>query len=70
MLVIYARTATTVDELATVLDWVADHGAELGADPERLVAAGAGPGAELAAALARHARERGWPPVVHEVLVR
>ena len=70
LLVVNAYEATTVDALATVLEWVADHGVELGADPTRLIVAGAGTGADLAAAVARHARELGWPPIVHEVLVR
>lgn len=46
-------------------EWAADHARELGADPDRLLLAGAGGGAELAAAVAAHARERGWPPLVH-----
>jgi acetyl esterase len=46
-------------------EWAADHARELGAEPGRLLLAGAGPGGELAAAVAAHARERGWPPLVH-----
>jgi acetyl esterase/lipase len=46
-------------------EWAADHARELGADPDRLLLAGEGAGAELAAAVASHARERGWPPLVH-----
>jgi acetyl esterase len=46
-------------------DWAADHAGELGADPDRLLLAGEGDGAELAAAVASHARDRGWPPLVH-----
>jgi acetyl esterase len=46
-------------------EWAADHAGELGADPDRLYLAGAGRGAELAAAVAAHAREQGWPPLVH-----
>jgi acetyl esterase len=49
-------------------DWAADHARELGADPDRLLLAGEGVGAELAAAVASHARERGWPPLVHLVI--
>jgi len=45
--------------------WAADHAGELGADPGRLLLAGEGTGAELAAAVASHARTRGWPPLVH-----
>ncbi|WP_219459864.1 alpha/beta hydrolase fold domain-containing protein [Nonomuraea rhizosphaerae] len=46
-------------------EWAADHARELGADPDRLLLAGEGAGAELAAAVASHARERGWPPLAH-----
>jgi acetyl esterase len=70
MLVVCARTATTPDSAATVLEWVADHGEELGGDPTRLLVAGAGPGADLAAALAARASERGWPPIEGQVLLR
>ncbi|HXD59163.1 MAG TPA: alpha/beta hydrolase [Thermoleophilaceae bacterium] len=70
MLVICARSATTLERAATVLEWVADHGEELGGDPQRLLVAGAGPGAELAAALVVHARENGWPPIDGQVLLR
>jgi acetyl esterase len=46
-------------------EWAADHARELGADPRRLLLVGDGSGIELAAAVTAHARERGWPPVVH-----
>jgi hypothetical protein len=51
------------------LEWAADHAAELGADPGRLIVAGAGRGAALAARLVRHARDNGWPPVAHRLLI-
>jgi acetyl esterase/lipase len=46
-----------------VLEWSAAHAASLGADPERLLVGGEGPGAALAAMVASYAREQGWPPV-------
>src|SRR6266516_448610 len=70
LLVVWARNARTLDEAANVLEWVADHGVELGADPSRLIVAGAESGASLAARLARHAEERGWPPITGQVLIR
>ena len=51
------------------LDWAADHAAELGADPQRLVVAGAAAGAGLAAAVAQHACAQGWPEIVRQVLL-
>ncbi len=52
-----------------VLDWAADHAAELGADPARLLIGGEGAGAAVAAAVARQAQARRWPPVARQVLV-
>ena len=47
-----------------VLAWAADHAAELGADPARLLVGGEGAGAAVAAAIVREAQARRWPPVV------
>lgn len=48
--------------------WAAEHASELGAAPDQLLLAGDGTGAELAAAVAAQARERGWPRLVHFTL--
>ena len=48
-----------------VLAWAADHAAELGADPARLLVGGEGAGATVAAAVAREAQAQRWPPVVY-----
>jgi acetyl esterase/lipase len=53
----------TVGDAITVTQWAADHAAELDADPGRLLVGGEGAGAALAAAVAGHARDEGWPPV-------
>lgn len=50
--------------------WAADHAADLGAEPGRLLVGGVGAGARAAAAVAREARDEGWPAVVRQVLVR
>jgi hypothetical protein len=50
--------------------WAADHAADLGADPGRLLVGGVGAGARAAAAVVREARDEGWPVVVRQVLVR
>ena len=47
------------------MEWAADHAHQLGADPDRLVVAGGG----LAAAVALHARDEGWPPLSRQVLI-
>jgi hypothetical protein len=54
---------------ALVLEWAAEHAAELGADPGRLLVGGQGAGGTAAAALALDARARGWPPVTRQVLI-
>lgn len=61
--------AALEDSLATV-HWAADHAAELGADPGRLLVAGTGVGGRLAAAVARQARDDGWPVVKHQVAIQ
>ncbi|HEX6525689.1 MAG TPA: alpha/beta hydrolase fold domain-containing protein [Streptosporangiaceae bacterium] len=50
------------------LEWAAEHAAELGGDPERLLVAGEGPGAMVAAAVALEARRQGWPAVTRLML--
>jgi acetyl esterase/lipase len=59
-----------LDDATTATQWAADHAAELGADPGRLVVAGEGAGADLAATMARQALDHGWPPILRQVLVR
>jgi acetyl esterase len=47
-----------------VLEWVAEHAAELGGDPGRLLVGGQGAGSVTAAAVASQARAAGWPAVM------
>jgi len=49
--------------------WVAEHGAELGLDPDRLAVGGASAGGNLAAAVALLARERAGPEIALQLLV-
>jgi acetyl esterase len=49
--------------------WAASHGAELGADPERLAVAGDSAGGNLAAVVAHLARDRGGPALGFQLLV-
>lgn len=49
--------------------WVADHGAEIGGDPARIAITGTSAGANLAAAVALMARDRGGPPIAFQLLV-
>jgi acetyl esterase/lipase len=63
------RRPGALDRAEAALTWAGDHGAELGADPGRLVIAGRGAGAAAAAVLALRARDRGWPPIRRQLLV-
>ncbi len=56
------------EDALRALEWCAEHGAELGGDPRRLILAGERGAAGLVAALAREARDRGWPPIERTVV--
>jgi hypothetical protein len=59
----------SLGEATAAVEWTADHAVELGADAARLVVAGYGPGAGLAAAVAVRARDQGWPALARQLLV-
>jgi dienelactone hydrolase len=68
-LVVLAADLTAAPPAIAVVSWAADHAAELEADPGRLLVGGEGAGGALAAEVARHARDQGWPPIIRQVLV-
>ncbi|BBY16299.1 lipase [Mycolicibacterium litorale] len=57
-----------VEDAWAALTWVAAHGAELGADPNRLAVAGDSAGGNLCAVMTQRARDRGGPPIVFQLL--
>jgi acetyl esterase/lipase len=61
--------SSAFEDASAVLGWAADHAEELDADPGRLVVAGDGAGAALAAAVALHARDEWWPAISRQVLI-
>jgi acetyl esterase len=63
LLVLAVRCPAGVRDGMTVLEWAAEHAAELGADPGRLLVAGIGAGGGVAAAVESQARAAGWPAV-------
>ena len=57
------------DDCYAALRWVAEHGAEIGVDPQRLAVAGDSAGGNLAAVTALLARERRGPALRMQVLI-
>jgi acetyl esterase len=58
-----------VDDCWAATRWAAEHAEELGAEPGRLAVAGDSAGGELAAVVARRARDAGGPDVALQVLL-
>ena len=63
-MVLAVSCPTGTQDGTTVLEWAAEHAAELGADPARLLVGGQGAGGAVAAAVASQARAAGWPAVM------
>jgi acetyl esterase len=63
LLVLAVSCPAGAQDGTTVLEWAAEHAAELGADSGRLLVAGQGAGRAVAAAVALQARAAGWPAV-------
>jgi acetyl esterase len=64
LLVLAVSCLAGAQDGTTVLEWAAEHAAELGADSGRLLVAGQGAGDAIAAAVASQARAAGWPAVL------
>jgi acetyl esterase len=58
-----------VDDCWAATSWIAEHGEELGTDPDRLVVGGDSAGGNLAAVMALLARDAGAPSIRLQVLV-
>ena len=61
--------STLVDDCYQALVWTAEHAAELGIDPARLVVAGTSAGGGLTAGVTLMARDRAMPAIAAQVLV-
>ncbi|MFB6876033.1 alpha/beta hydrolase [Streptomyces sp. NPDC056323] len=64
-----ATGTALVDDCYQGLLWVADHAAELGIDPARIVVAGASAGGGLAAGVTLLARDLGTPAIAAQMLI-
>jgi acetyl esterase len=64
LLVLAVSCRAGAQDGTTALEWAAEHAAELGADPGRLLVAGQGAGSPVAAAVVSQARAAGWPAVI------
>jgi alpha/beta hydrolase fold len=64
LVVLAVRCLGGAQDGTSVLEWAAEHAAELGADPGRLLVAGQGAGSAVAAAVVSQARAAGWPAVM------
>jgi cation diffusion facilitator CzcD-associated flavoprotein CzcO/acetyl esterase/lipase len=58
-----------IDDAYAALQWAAEHAAELGGDPARIVIAGESAGATLAAIAAQRARDENGPRLAAQVLL-
>ena len=58
-----------VDDAWAGLNWLRDHAAEVGADPDRIAVGGDSSGGNLSAVLALRARDRGGPRLAAQVLI-
>jgi acetyl esterase len=59
----------SVEDAFTALQWIGEHGAELGGDPTRLAVCGDSVGGNLAAVMSIMARDAGGPPLRMQVMV-
>lgn len=63
------RFPAAVEDCRAALEWVAAHGAEIGADPARMAVGGDSAGGNLAAVVAQGARDAGGPALAFQLLV-
>ncbi len=63
------RFPAAVEDAVAATSWVSDHAGDLGADPRRLAVAGDSAGANLAAVVARKARDGSGTSIAYQLLL-
>ncbi|MBZ5493612.1 MAG: alpha/beta hydrolase [Acidobacteriia bacterium] len=63
-----ARYPTAIEEAYAATCWVAQHGASIGVDPERIAVMGDSAGGNMATVVTLLARQRGGPKILAQVL--
>ena len=63
------RFPAAADDAYAAAAWVAEHAAEIGADPRRIAVGGESAGGNLAAVVSLMARDRGGPPLRFQLLI-
>jgi acetyl esterase len=63
------RFPAAVDDCEAATAWASAHAAEFGGDPSRLAVGGDSAGGNLAAVIARRARDAGGPPIAFQLLI-
>ena len=64
-----ARFPAAPEDCYAATVWVAKNAATIGADPRRVAVGGVSAGGNLAAAVALMARDKGGPPLAHQLLI-
>jgi acetyl esterase len=57
-----------IDDAWAAVQWVAEHGSEIGADASRLAVAGDSAGGNISAVIAQRSRDNGGPPILFQLL--
>lgn len=60
---------TAAEDAYAAVEWVAEHAASIGVDPERIAVGGDSAGGNLAAVVALMAREQGGPTLAYQMLI-
>jgi acetyl esterase len=63
-----ARYPTAIEEAYAATNWVAQHGAGIGVDPERIAVMGDSAGGNMATVVTLLAKQRGGPEILAQVL--